>query len=171
MKRFAMALVLSLASTTAALADNFAGQVTVDQLRLMTQDQLDDVYLAAPAGDIPDGESAGTAVFFPGRGLLNQPTQLLASLIWQGKVFDTDEGILVNKVFGFKAIKAEVFYGESLLDGGDSIIIDYHRTSILANAVRDEIRQLGPNLYLGRAYIRTLLADFMVVNFILQFPE
>jgi hypothetical protein len=72
-------------------------------------------------------------------------------------------------VFGFRAIKAELYKGPSLLDGRESNIIDYSRTSLLAHAVRDEIREVAPNLYLGRAYLRTLLGDFMVVNFVLEF--
>lgn len=145
-----------------------ARAASVDEMRLMTQDQLDEVYLNAAAGPMPDGESDGTAVFFPG-ALINTPTQLLAALIWQGKVFDTDDSILVNKVFGFRAIKAELYVGESLFDGRESNIIDYSRTSILAHRIRDEIRLVGDNVYLGRAYLRTWIGDFNVVNFVLDF--
>jgi hypothetical protein len=124
----------------------------------------------AQPGEMPNGESNGTAVFFPD-SLINTPTQLLASLVWQGKIFDTDENVLVNKVFGFKAIKAQIYFGNSLLDGQESIIIDYSHTSLLARRIRDEIREVAPGLYLGRAYLRTLVGDFMVVNFILDFTE
>jgi hypothetical protein len=156
-----------LACLTVTAASTAFG-VTADDLRVMSQPELDAIYLAADAGEMPDGESDGTAVFFAG-SIINTPTQLLAALIWQGKVFDTDDGILVNKVFGFRAIKAELYKGPSLLDGRESNIIDYSRTSLLAHAVRDEIREVAPNLYLGRAYLRTLLGDFMVVNFVLEF--
>lgn len=169
MKRYVLSL-LALAMPLASHATTATAAITANQLRVMTQDELDDVYLNAPAGTIPDGESDGTAVFFPG-SIINEPSQLLAALFWQGKVFDTSEGVLVNKVFGFRAIKAEVYMGESLLDGGESIIIDYSDTSMMFQKVRDEIRQVGPNLYLGRAYVRTLIGDFMAVNFILEFPE
>ena len=90
--------------------------VTVADLRVMSQEELNDVYANAPSGVIPNGDSQGTAVFFPG-SIINTPTQILAALVWQGKVFDTDDGILVNKVFGFRAIKAELYMGESLFDG------------------------------------------------------
>jgi hypothetical protein len=169
MKRLLLGSLFLVAMPVTAMANEEA-VLTVDQLRVMAQEQLDDLYMNAPAGNIPDGQSAGTAVFFPG-SLINDPTQMLAALVWQGKVFDRDDGVLVNRVFGFNAIKAEVFMGESLLDGGESIIIDYHDTSLLAKPVRDEIRQVAPTIYLGRAYIRTLLGDFMAVNFILEFPE
>lgn len=147
---------------------SFAAPVTVAEMRSMSQSELDQVYAEASTGTMPDGESQGTAVFFPG-SLINVPAQYLASIFWQGKVFDTEDGVLVNKVFGFKAIKAELYFGESLFDGGDSIIIDYANTSILAHPIRDEIREVSPGVYLGRAYARTWIGDFMVVNFILNF--
>lgn len=172
MKRIATlmtAAAMFFSISTSSIASDLES-VTVDELRVMRQGDLDATYQSAVAGPLPDGDSKGTAVFFPG-SIINTPTQLLAALFWQGKVFDTDDGILVNKVIGFKAIKAEVFYGESLFDGGESIIIDYSRTSIVANRIRDEIRMVAPGIYLGRAYMRTLLADIMVVNFVLDFTQ
>ncbi len=175
MKRFArnlaLACLLPLAANV-ALADE--SLLTVEVLRDMTQTELNQTYLNASReiGAVPDGESNGTAVFFAG-STINTPTQLLAGLVWQGKVFDTEngEGVLENKVFGFNAIKAEVFYGPSLFDGQRAIIIDYSRTSIVAGRIRDEIRQVAPGLYLGRAYLRGLLLDHMIVNFILDFND
>lgn len=167
MKRLLISGLFALSFAAQAQAAN----ITRDQLRLMSQDQLDETYLNAPVGNIPDGQSDGTAVFFADDPLINEPTQWLALFAWQGKVFDRDDGVLVNRVFGFRAIKANVYYGESLMDGGESIIIDYHDTSLLCRQVRDEIRQVSPTIYLGRAYLRTLLGDYMAINFILEFPE
>lgn len=166
MKSFIVGALLALALPFATPA--VAADITVDQLRDMSQTSLNQVYLNAVPGPLPDGQSNGTAVFFPGT-LISTPTQILAALIWQGKVFDTDDGILNNRVFGFRAIKAKVYYGKSLFDGKESIIIDYSRTSLLAHKIRDEIRLVAPNLYLGRAYLRTWIGDYMVVNFILDF--
>jgi hypothetical protein len=147
----------------------FAETITTEQLREMRQNQLDQAYLNAEAGKIPDGESNGTAVFFP-NSMVNKPTQLLASLIWQGKVFNAQEGLLVNKVFGFNLVKAKLSYGPSLLDGKKAVIIDYKETSLLFSPIRDEIRLVAPGLYLGRAYYRSLLfGNIMATNFILDF--
>lgn len=169
MKRLVVAALLACSLPAgAALASSTEAPLTVDELRYMPQSELNQVYAEAEMGPMPDGESQGTAVFFPG-SIINTPAQILAGLAWQGKVFDTDDGILVNKVFGFRAIKAEIFYGESLFDGGDAIIIDYSNTSLVANRIRDEIRLVAPGIYLGRAYLRGLLFDYMVVNFILDF--
>lgn len=169
MKRFCLATMFALVLPMLSVA-HADDTISVDSLRSMTQTNLNYTYLNAKAGEMPDGESDGSAVFFADSPF-NSLTQQLAALVWQGKVFDTDSGILVNKVFGFRAIKAEVFYGKSLMDGKESIIIDYGRTSILAHAIRDEIRQVGADLYLGRAYYRGLLGNYMVVNFILDFAQ
>ena len=170
MKRFALTLLAPILAAFLPLAQAARADDThsFEQLRKMSQVELDSAYTELQAGPLPDGDSAGTAVFFPGSAI-NDVTQRLAALIWQGKVFDTANGILVNKVLGFRAVKAKVYYGESLLDGRQSIIIDYSKTSLLFSAVRDEIREVSPGLYLGRAYVRTLLGDRNVVNFILNF--
>lgn len=164
----AVAVTLTMMTTAQATVTPGRADVSVTELRDMSQTQLNAQYLGRHAGPMPDGDSHGTAVFFPG-SIINMPTQMIAAMVWQGKVFDTSDGVLVNKVFGFDAIKAQVFYGPSLFDGEQSVIIDYHDTSILFGRVRDEIRQVGPNLYLGRAYIRGIFMDFMAVNFILDF--
>ena len=50
------------------------------------------------------------------------------------------------------SIVAEVYKGPSLLDGKDCIVLDYSKTSLVAKWIRDEIRLIAPNLYLGRVY-------------------
>jgi hypothetical protein len=109
-------------------------------------------------------------MFFPG-SIIGRPVADLAGLFWQGKVFDLSGKTLVNKVLGFKAIKAQVFYGTSLFDEKEAIIIDYGDTSLIAGPVRDEIRQIAPGLYLGRAYVRTWIGAFLAVNFALDFRQ
>ena len=160
------AVTLSLSAVTAKAAD----ALSLEDIQAMDQEQLDALYEYAPSGTIPDGASNGRAIFFPG-SILNTPTTVLASLIWQGKVFDNANGVLLNRVFGFEAIKAKVFKAESLFDGKEAIIVDYQDTSVLCGPVRDEIRQVGDQLYLGRAYIRTLFGPVFAVNFALDFSE
>ena len=61
---------------------------------------------------------------------------------------------LVNKILGTKLVYADVFSGQSWLDGKPATIIDYKRTSWLAFFIRDEIRQLHQGFYLGKCYVR-----------------
>jgi hypothetical protein len=83
---------------------------TVDILHLLklSQAQLDELYRAAPAGDIPRGEGQGTLLVAPGTKL----------------------------------------------------------SRVAARFVRDEIREIAPNLYLGIAYLDRI----KIANFALSFP-
>jgi hypothetical protein len=86
---------------------------------------------------------------------------------WQGKTFDGKHGVLRNRisVLGLNAIVAEVYKGPSWLDQKECIILDYSKTSTVAQWVRDEIRQIGPKLYLGKVYWK----DKRLIDFALEF--
>lgn len=126
----------------------------VQQLLEMTQEQLDDLFKASPAGDIPNGEAEGTAIIAPGTKMSEPIARIINFFAWQGKVFDAEKGLLKNRVsvFGFNAIVARVYKGPSWLDGNECIVLDYSDTSIVAQWIRDEIRLIGPSLYLGKVY-------------------
>lgn len=129
--------------------------LTLKALLKHSQAELDALYRASSAGSIPDGDTTGRAVVFPGT-FLAIPLACVARLFfWQGKVFFNDGGYLLNKVspLGVRAIKAKVFKGESWLDGRESIIIDYKDTSTVAGMVHDEIREVAQGLYLGKVYL------------------
>lgn len=163
---FALAIAFAMTNLTAYASDP---KPSIAELRTAPQSLLNKLYLDAAPGTMPDGDSEGTAIFFANSSA-NLITQQIAALVWQGKVFDTKHEVLVNKVFGFKAIKAQIGYGNSLMDGRESIIIDYAKTSVLFSRVRDEIREVAPGIYLGRAYWRTyLFGGVFVLNFILDF--
>jgi hypothetical protein len=144
--------------------------VTGADLMKMSQAQLDDLYKGLIAGPIPDGDSRGTALFFPGTFLCKALAWTVRSLNWKGKVFNAAAGTLVNKVsaFGFKAIKANVYFDASWLDGNECIVLDYSRTSLVARKVRDEIRMVAPGLYLGKVFLgKKRFIDF-VIEFVTQ---
>jgi hypothetical protein len=137
------------------------------QLLAMSQAQLDDLFRASPAGDIPNGSANGTAIIAPG----TKYSQLIAEVInhfgWQGKVFDAANGFLKNRIlaFGLEAIIAKVYKGPSWLDGQECIVLDYSQTSIVASRVRDEIRLISPNFFLGKVYWN----KDRLIDFCLQF--
>jgi hypothetical protein len=126
----------------------------VAELLNMSQAALDDLFSAQSAGPIPDGEAKGTAIIAPGTRFTDEIATLVNFFAWQGKVFDAKHGFLRNHIlpFGIKAIVAKVYLGESWLDGKQCIVLDYSETSIIASRVRDEIRMIGPGLYLGKVY-------------------
>lgn len=120
----------------------------------MSTAELDKLFAAAPAGPIPNGEAQGTALIDPGTAQSPEAARIVNHFAWQGKVFDSKNSTLVNHIgpFGMKAILAEVYKGESLIDKKPCIVLDYSKTSLVAHWIRDEIRRIAPNTYLGPVY-------------------
>ncbi|MEU6577733.1 hypothetical protein [Streptomyces sp. NPDC046805] len=123
---------------------------------LKTDDQrLEELFRKSPAGEIPKGPMEGRTIF-PAAG----PTgvRLLAALVnlvlWRGKVFSPD-GYLSNRLtpLDILSVIALVGPGRSRLDDQECIVIDYSRTSLVCGRVRDEVRQVGPQLYLGLIWL------------------
>jgi hypothetical protein len=126
----------------------------VDKLLTMSQAQLDELFSASPAGAIPDGEAEGTAIVAPGTAYSPTIAKFINNFAWQGKVFDAKKGVLRNKILplGLNAIIAKVYKDASWLDGKQCIVLDYSDTSLLAQWIRDEIREISPGVYLGKVY-------------------
>jgi hypothetical protein len=139
----------------------------VPQLLAMSQKELDDLFTASPAGDIPNGEATGTAIIAPGTTYTQELATLINHFAWQGKTFDAAKGTLKNRIlpFGLNAILAKVYKGPSWLDGKECIVLDYSETSLVAHWIRDEIRQIGPGMYLGKVYWE----KDRLIDFALQF--
>jgi hypothetical protein len=139
----------------------------VPQLLTMSQAQLDDLFSASPPGDIPNGSAAGTAIIAPGTKYSQPIAQIINHFGWQGKVFDAKSGTLKNRIlaFGLEAIIAKVYKGASWLDGKECIVLDYSETSLVADRIRDEIRLIGPRIYLGKVY----WGKERLIDFCLQF--
>ena len=125
------------------------------QLLRMSPEKLDELFGKSEAGPVPDGEGTGTAMALSGTWLAIKIAWLARWFLWQGKVFDAQAGSLKNRVtpFSLRAIKARVFRGASWFDQKECIVIDYSRTSLVARIVRDEIRLVGPGLYLGKVFL------------------
>ena len=117
--------------------------VTIPDLMKMTQKELDDLFLASPAGEILSGEAKGTAIVAPGTDYTDNIAEFINHFAWQGKVFDPANGVLRNRIlpFGLNAIIAKVYKGPSWMDQKECIVLDYSETSLLAHWIRDEIRE------------------------------
>jgi hypothetical protein len=142
--------------------------VDVPDLMTMSQQQLDDLFSNSPAGDIPNGEAQGTAIIDPDTELEGVAAKFIHIFAWQGKVFDAASGELRNKILpiGVKAIIAKVYKDTSWFDGKECIVLDYSQTSLIAEWIRDEIRLVGPGVYLGIVYWE----QKKLIDFALQFP-
>ena len=141
---------------------------TSSQLLGLSQQELDDLFSKSPAGDIPNGEGNGTAIIAPGTVFSAKIASLINIFGWQGKTFDAAHGTLTNRIlaFGLNAIVAEVYKSTSWFDNKECIVLDYSKTSLLAEHIRDEIREIGPGTYLGLVY----WDKNKTIHFSLQFP-
>ena len=136
----------------------------------MSADELDEIFRESPAGEIPDGEANGQVLLGSEHDSLSETAAQVAHFIaWQGKVFDREKGLLVNKVgpFGTELIRARVYKESSWFDGNETIVLDYSDTSVVARWIRDEIREVAPRLYLGLVF----WDDDKILHFSLKFPE
>lgn len=141
---------------------------SIEELLDMPGKELDRIFSASPAGDIPNGEAEGTAIVASGSKFSPIISKLINIFTWQGKTFDAEHGTLTNRIlaFGLNAIVAQVYKSQSWFDGKECIVLDYSKTSILAEHVRDEIRLIGPGQYLGLVYWK----KDRTIHFALQFP-
>src|SRR5450631_3370173 len=124
----------------------------VAQLLGMKQAEVDDLFTASEVGPIPDGQAEGTAIIAPGAVYSAEIAKIINLFAWQGKVFDAKAGFLKNRIgpFGLNAIIAKVYKAPSWLDGKECIVLDYSDTSLVAHWIRDEIRLISPQFYLGK---------------------
>lgn len=130
----------------------------VKQWLKLSRADLDALYKKAKPGNIPQGDTRGTAIF-AGGPFPRLFAGLARMLAWQGKVFDLfppsyNQGVVVNKVspLGLNLIVAKTYRDQSWMDGKETIVIDYGSTSLLARAIRDEIREVEPGVYLGKVW-------------------
>jgi hypothetical protein len=148
MKRAWLALVMAL------VACRTSAPTGVSALLKTPQPELDKLFMASPPGPIPSGAAEGTALVQPGTQWSPEVAAFIHTFGWKGKVFDAANGTLINRLgaTGTEAIVAKVYQGKSLIDGKDCIVLDYSTTSVAAHHIRDEIRMIAPNTYLGPVY-------------------
>ncbi|WP_043646804.1 hypothetical protein [Nocardia thailandica] len=136
--------------------------VTIDSLRFRcSAGQLGQVFSGAGRGAVPNGVT---------NGWVARPPELVgpAPALWIGKVFRTGPGggTLTNRVTGagVEAFPANVYAGPSILDGGDTWVLDYAPSP--TPQVYDEIREVTPGVWLGYSWWRgapnVLLATFVL---------
>jgi hypothetical protein len=131
---------------------------TVETWLSKSREELDQIYRDALPGEIPSGDTQGTAIL-AGSSFSKSMASFARIFAWKGKVFDLysadrQAGVLVNKIspFGMKMIVAKVYLDKSWLDDKETIVIDYSKTSLLARVIRDEIREVEPGVYLGKVW-------------------
>ncbi len=142
--------------------------ITMERILKMSGKELDELFRHGEVGQIPDGEAEGTAIIAPGTVLEGPIAKFVHWFAWQGKVFDAKSAKLRNKILpvGLHAIVADVYRESSWFDSRECIVLDYSKSSLVAQHIRDEIRRVAPGLYLGVVYWDRA----KLINFTLQFP-
>jgi hypothetical protein len=76
----------------------------------------------------------------------------LQGSVWKGKYFHGD-GTFTNRwLGGIRAGTVGTGVGESWADGRPAVVAQYPPTAPVFGNVRDELRQVGPGVWLGRSY-------------------
>ncbi len=141
------------------MANDFLRRVEpIDERYLLDikDSELELIYQASPAGGLPQGSLAGTAIVLPGSPFNAALAAAVRNTLWKGAVLDSDgAGVLTNRVtpFGAEAIRGAVNKSTSFIDGRPCTLVDYSRTSNIAWFMRGEIRLVTPQLYLGAVFI------------------
>jgi hypothetical protein len=98
----------------------------------------------------PHGPTQGTVLYADG----NHPRvkARLQGIVWKGKNFH-DDGTFTNRwLGGVQAVSADTRVEPSWLDGEPCLVMQYAPNAPVFGNVRDELRQIGPDLWLGRSY-------------------
>lgn len=137
------------------ISDSRATPITEEVLFGTANSALDTLFRESPAGSIPDGDTRGTLLAWPGTRWAKPLASFVYLIVWKGKVLNRREALLRNKItpLGLKLVKARLSYADSWVDQKECILIDYSKTSLVARMVRDEIRQVDPGLYLGVVWL------------------
>lgn len=146
--------------------DRAARELTLTSLVGMSQRELDELFSSSPAGPTPTGVAEGRAIVAPGT-VVGASLQPLLHLAWRGKVFYPERQDLLNRIGPFSVLlaRAQVYRDASWADGGEAIVLDYSISPLPFRAIRDEIREVAPGLYLGVVY----WVGRKTINFALQF--
>jgi len=141
--------------------------LTARDLVGMSGPELEALYRGGAAVGLPAGRVRGTALPAPG-SRRNGAMSAGARLVWQGKTIDPSGASATNRFFGLPMIRGQLYQGQSWLDGGPAVILDYAETSRVYAQNRDEIRQIAPGLYLGLMYGRTEPQPTLKLYFVLE---
>jgi hypothetical protein len=71
---------------------------TVSHLVKLSRAELDKLFVAGGAREIPNGDAQGTALIATGTVWATPLARLIRLIVWQGKIFDAKNGLLKNKL-------------------------------------------------------------------------
>jgi short-subunit dehydrogenase len=126
--------------------------LTLSELTSMSRERLHELFAASEVGEPIEGDVEGLGLSL-GRLSASIPFTVVREAVraaaWQGKKFDSEHSVARNIMSPFRLplMSADTRVSSDTRDGRPSLIIDFSRTTGLP--VWDEVRQVGPTLYLG----------------------
>lgn len=127
----------------------FALAVVPPALTAATACCLEDLFRQSSLGCAPLGPTRGTVLFADGKHPRGKAR--LQGFVWKGKTFHCD-GTFTNRwLGGVRAVSEHVRVEPSWLDGEPCLVMQYAPDARVFADVRDEVRQLAPDLWLGRS--------------------
>ena len=98
----------------------------------------------------PLGPTRGTVLYADGKH--PRLKARLQGVVWKGKTFH-DDGTFTNRwLGGVQAVSACVRVEPSWLDGQPCLVMQYAPDAPVFGNVRDELRQIAPDVWLGHSY-------------------
>ncbi len=157
------------------------GPRTLDDLAYLEAPALADLYRRAGVPEPADliGDLRGRMLAVPGSESVPflfdalRRFSALPVFPWRGKSFLPGEGADraegVNRVISdrFRIYPFAACIRPSRAGAFDAVELDYDRPEnpFFIRAIRDEVREVGPGLWLGQAYVRVLGRDRLVLYF------
>jgi len=160
-----------------------ARPASLDDLAALDADALLALYRAArtPALRDLDGDLRGRMLAVPGAGpFLRARLRAFARwrrFPWRGKSFrslGTERGEGVNRVFSDtrprRWFRFATFVAPSRAGAFDAVQLDYDNPGnpFFIRAIKDEVREVAPGLFLGQAYLQTKRRTRLVLYFALS---
>ena len=165
MKSLIVALVLVIASPFARAEPRAC--LTAGELARMDACQLDAVFRRGKGGATPCGPGRGKVLLVVD-ALMPRVRARLMGTVWKGKFFFPGGCTFTNQWLGFRAVDGPVIVGPSWADGAPCLVLDYPTTAAVFGNTRDELREIGEGLFLGRFYERCpcpRLRGYFVLDF------
>ena len=141
--------LLSAIVAIAFACPTFAGDPAAD-LRQTTPCCWEVQFRKGTVECIPHGCTKGTVLYADGK--TPRVTARLQGIAWKGKNFH-DDGTFTNRwLGGVQAVSTDTRVEPSWMDGQPCITMQYAPNAQVFGNVRDELRQIAPDVWLGRSY-------------------
>ena len=141
--------------------------LTPQDVARMNRGQLDAAFCAGRVGSTPCGAGRGKVLLVVDARLPRFSARLMGT-VWKGKYFYPGGCAFTNQWLGFKAVEAPVAIGPSWADSAPCFVLDYPTTAAVFGNTRDELREIGEGVFLGRFYDRCpcpKLKGYFVLDF------